>query len=331
MPAAPRSSPRARRGTGWTSTPLPAAPQGTARPQRRRVLVPILTAAGVHAVLLLALSLLPTAEAVSTQQTLTEERFAEVSLEVPEPPKPKPSQAIAPRAPQPVAQEEAPARQAPPSKPAAAARASAPAGSASERDSSAGSAQVSALVARLGSGSGSAATIEGLGAGVGSGPVAVASLDLTGIPAGEVTATRTDGAGAIATRGSEALAGGLTSLDAAKKGPVRGKVSRVDSAVKVQGQLSRAEISRVVNRSMPAIQGCYERALMQKPGLSGRVLFDWTVATSGAVSGARVRSSSLGDAGVEDCIMRIIRGWRFAAPDGGAVDVTYPFVFRSAS
>ena len=68
---------------------------------------------------------------------------------------------------------------------------------------------------------------------------------------------------------------------------------------------------------------------MANPGLSGRIVFAWRVNEQGRVSGVSVRSSSIADAQVASCISRIIQGMRFPEPEGGAVSISFPFVFRA--
>jgi outer membrane biosynthesis protein TonB len=141
--------------------------------------------------------------------------------------------------------------------------------------------------------------------------------------------------GIVATMSGEEVAGkgsGVAKLTGGQHhGGVRGKVTKMSSALTVQGNLSRDEITRVVNEHIYQIQACYERALMSKPGLAGKIVFDWTVNLKGRVSGVRVRSSSLGSPEVATCISGLIRGWKFTSPVGGDVIVTYPFLFRMSS
>jgi len=113
---------------------------------------------------------------------------------------------------------------------------------------------------------------------------------------------------------------------------VRGKVLKpprrlIDSTG--EGQLGLDAIQQVVNRHMQAIQHCYEAQLLREPNLSGKAVFDWTISSTGAVSSARLHSSTLGSDAVTSCILAQIRTWRFPPPVGGSVKVRYPFIFRS--
>ena len=51
---------------------------------------------------------------------------------------------------------------------------------------------------------------------------------------------------------------------------------------------------------------------------------------AGTVSGVDVEQDTLGDAEVASCIKSLIARWRFPAPSGGSVDVSFPFVFQAS-
>ncbi|MGF1468383.1 MAG: AgmX/PglI C-terminal domain-containing protein, partial [Sandaracinaceae bacterium] len=95
---------------------------------------------------------------------------------------------------------------------------------------------------------------------------------------------------------------------------------------RVSGYLSAEQIMRVVRRNFAQVRYCYENELQRQPNLGGRIEIRWRVARNGTVSSARVGSSSLRNARVEGCIVRQVRRWRFPEPDGGEVDVNFPFI-----
>ncbi|MCP4197282.1 MAG: AgmX/PglI C-terminal domain-containing protein [Proteobacteria bacterium] len=158
---------------------------------------------------------------------------------------------------------------------------------------------------------------------------------IASLPGDSVNIARKGGGGDVSTLSGDEVAGkgtGIGSLGTGKRsGRVRGKVTKMSSGAKVGGSLSRADVLRVINSNMHAIQACYERALMNKPSLSGRIAFDWTVTSAGKVKGVRVRSSTLGSPKVAGCISKQIRRWKFPRPKGGEAKITYPFLFRSVS
>ena len=96
---------------------------------------------------------------------------------------------------------------------------------------------------------------------------------------------------------------------------------------RVSGYLSPEQIMRVVRRNQAAVRYCYENELQRQPSLRGRIEIQWRIARNGTVSSARVGSSTMRNAGVEGCIVRQVRRWRFDQPDGGEVDVNFPFIF----
>jgi hypothetical protein len=53
----------------------------------------------------------------------------------------------------------------------------------------------------------------------------------------------------------------------------------------------------------------------------------WRIDRQGRVTSSRIGSSTLHNGRVEGCMVRQIRRWRFPQPDGGEVDVDFPFIF----
>jgi TonB family protein len=105
----------------------------------------------------------------------------------------------------------------------------------------------------------------------------------------------------------------------------------VGGQAKVIGGLDREIIRRTIRAHIKEVKFCYERELIRKPGLFGRVSVQFTITGMGAVSSAAVASSTIGDANVEGCITAAVRRWEFPHPEnGGIVHVTYPFVLQAA-
>lgn len=190
---------------------------------------------------------------------------------------------------------------------------------------------VLAAIDKMGSGPGSRSSknnfkLSGL---VGKEPIANAGLGTFGLGGG--------GKGGRSTRGLEVLsgkgAGGIGALGAAgfgKGGRVGGTVARA-SARKVGGSASidRDAVAKVINSHFQEVRACYERALLKEPGLSGKAVLEWSISTSGAVTTAKTKNSSLRNGEVEGCILRAIKTWKFPPAKGGSVVVTYPFLFNS--
>ena len=161
--------------------------------------------------------------------------------------------------------------------------------------------------------------------GVGGVGVASANDQLRGIKSGG------SGSGKVATvgglRGGGSISEGGTGNAAAEK--------RVSGIVKteapaVDGELDPGLIAKEVRARQGAIKACYERALKRNPTLTGKIVMHWTITAAGTVSGVDVEQDSLGDSEVGSCIKSLVARWRFPAPAGGSVDVSFPFVFQSS-
>ncbi len=91
--------------------------------------------------------------------------------------------------------------------------------------------------------------------------------------------------------------------------------------------LTPAQVQRVVMSRIGAFRACYEAASTREPSLSGGVTVSFGITPGGDVSGARVASSTLGNARVEGCILRQFGRLRFPAADKGT-NASYPFIFK---
>jgi hypothetical protein len=161
--------------------------------------------------------------------------------------------------------------------------------------------------------------------GVGGVGVANNNDQLRGIKSGGSGSGRVASVGGL--RGGAGIAGGGTGSAAAEK-----KVSGVvkSEAPAVDGELDPAMVAKEVRTRLGAIKACYERALKRNPNLSGKVIIHWTITQAGTVSGVDVEQDTLGDAEVASCIKSLIARWRFPAPSGGSVEVSFPFVFQAS-
>jgi hypothetical protein len=161
--------------------------------------------------------------------------------------------------------------------------------------------------------------------GVGGVGVANNNDQLRGIKSGGSGSGRVASVGGL--RGGGSIAGGGTGAAATEK-----KVSGVvkSEAPAVDGELDPAMVAKEVRTRLGAIKACYERGLKRNPNLSGKVVIHWTITQAGTVSGVDVEQDTLGDAEVASCIKSLIARWRFPAPSGGSVEVSFPFVFQSS-
>jgi hypothetical protein len=150
------------------------------------------------------------------------------------------------------------------------------------------------------------------GGGTGEGTIGLGNLNTIGHGGG-------GGSGSGYGRG----AGGL--------GGRRGSAPQIRSgAAMVKGSLSKEVIRRIVQRHINEVKFCYERELAKRPDLAGRVSIKFIISGTGAVQMAVVEESTLGNAGVENCIAGAVKRWTFPQPEGGGiVIVTYPFQLTS--
>lgn len=136
------------------------------------------------------------------------------------------------------------------------------------------------------------------------------------------------GAGDLGTAVGGGKGKGLGTGSGGGRGAREAQLDMGASGAKVSGFLSREQINRVVQANRAAIKYCFESALQHEPHLSGKLEAAWRIDRSGAVSTVRVAKSTLGSPKVEGCVLRQIKRWQFPKPDGGEVDVVYPFIFR---
>jgi outer membrane biosynthesis protein TonB len=150
------------------------------------------------------------------------------------------------------------------------------------------------------------------------------------------------------TRGGTGSGGGGTShADAITHGPVDtggvraakgtpGGTGVKEAQVKVDldqpdgdlGGLTAAEILKVVKSKRSAIATCYERELQRSKGLGGKVIVSWKIDLGGSVQGAKVRSTTMRNDKVQDCIVRVVQNLKFPQPRGGKIPVVnFPFLF----
>ena len=101
--------------------------------------------------------------------------------------------------------------------------------------------------------------------------------------------------------------------------------------IQVKGSLSKEVVRRIVHRHINEVKLCYERGLASKPDLSGRLLIKFIISGTGNVQMSALDASTLGDSGVENCIVQAARRWTFPQPAGGGiVIVTYPFMLGTS-
>lgn len=94
------------------------------------------------------------------------------------------------------------------------------------------------------------------------------------------------------------------------------------------GSLDREEIRKVVRAHIGEIRDCYNEGLSRDEKLAGKLMVDFQIAASGAVTSSKIGESTLGDAKMETCVAAAVKTWKFPQPTGGSVKVSYPFEFE---
>jgi hypothetical protein len=133
------------------------------------------------------------------------------------------------------------------------------------------------------------------------------------------------GAGSGSGKGRGASGVGLPGAKAKEA-----QLSLDNAGAKVHGFLSAEQIDRVVRANQAAIKYCFEVEMQRQPKLEGAVTMSWRIDQTGQVAVVKVSKSTLDNTRVEGCMARQIKRWIFPKPDGGEVDVLYPFLLRGS-
>ncbi|MEZ4467181.1 MAG: AgmX/PglI C-terminal domain-containing protein [bacterium] len=128
--------------------------------------------------------------------------------------------------------------------------------------------------------------------------------------------------------------GGMGSIEGGGEGKrvaTRLKATKPKSTDKVTldkferaGFCQEADVMRVVQARRGAVQHCYETALRSRPELQGKISVSWRIGLDGAVAAAHIESSTVADPTVASCVLRQVKRWTFAKPDGGMCQIRFP-------
>ena len=105
----------------------------------------------------------------------------------------------------------------------------------------------------------------------------------------------------------------------------------VPGTAQVRGSLDQEIIRRIIRRHLNEVKFCYEKELLRKADLYGRVTVHFTISGTGQVVASIVQQSTMNAPVVEQCIADAVKRWEFPKPQGGGiVIVSYPFVLKAA-
>jgi len=92
-----------------------------------------------------------------------------------------------------------------------------------------------------------------------------------------------------------------------------------------------ASVEEKVEARMDAVQACFTAQQAREKTLAGKVRLEWTIRSDGKVDLVEVKSSTMNNGIVEDCIKRVIGGWSFSAPPRDNFVASHSFVFAEKS
>jgi pSer/pThr/pTyr-binding forkhead associated (FHA) protein/outer membrane biosynthesis protein TonB len=100
------------------------------------------------------------------------------------------------------------------------------------------------------------------------------------------------------------------------------------------GTIDKDAVRRVVLNNLNQIRGCFGRELNKldlagRTKLEGKVVVTWEIVAKGMPKNVTIKSSTLNNRAVENCIRDRLAGWVFPEPPVGmTAEVSYPFYLR---
>lgn len=106
--------------------------------------------------------------------------------------------------------------------------------------------------------------------------------------------------------------------------------NQADGSLIFQGSINRNAIDLGIRQHQDTLLQCYQKEVQGSPTLSGKILSSFIIGKDGHVSDASIRSTTLKNSNVENCVLSVIRSIQFPIPsDGIPASVTYPFNFSA--
>lgn len=155
------------------------------------------------------------------------------------------------------------------------------------------------------------------------------SAELTGLMQAKQVKVAALGGSAGGAKGVGYSRGETAGVKGQGKAQISPKAMADTLGASVQEGLTKDEVGEVIHRHMSEIRYCYESTLIQAPDLEGKLIVNFTIGGSGEIKSSEVKTSTLTDARLDDCVMRRLASWKFPQTKGGIdVAVTYPFIFK---
>jgi len=100
--------------------------------------------------------------------------------------------------------------------------------------------------------------------------------------------------------------------------------------MRLEGTIDREMVRRVIGRHRNEVRYCYEKELLGDKDLHGKIVVRFLIAPNGRTLKPSVHQATLNSKEVQRCILQRIGRWVFPQPtNGGLVEVTYPFIFKT--
>ncbi len=112
-----------------------------------------------------------------------------------------------------------------------------------------------------------------------------------------------------------------------KASTTKGIVKSSGFAMGGKGEVSRPAMEAILDKRLSQIQNCYQVALLENSGISGKLLLRWSISKSGEVEQVLIESSQLENAELHSCIVQEIAKTEFPKPEGGSVILRLPLTF----
>ncbi len=99
-------------------------------------------------------------------------------------------------------------------------------------------------------------------------------------------------------------------------------------AAQVEGGLDKASVQAAIRGAKNDIRTCYEKALLVKKNIGGRVVYKFQINPDGNVVWINVHKSDIDSSSLVGCVQGVVKGVKFpTAKNGQATIVIYPFQF----
>jgi hypothetical protein len=127
--------------------------------------------------------------------------------------------------------------------------------------------------------------------------------------------------------GKGGTGGGTGTGNGSGNGPGEAKVAVSAGQGASKGGLSQEQVRRVVVAHQGALRACFESEAQRNPSLKGGVTVQWSIDPSGSVTTASLAGTTLGNARVEGCVVRQVKGWHFPSSESATIVSGFPFKF----